>query len=421
MSALRLRHISKDFGDPPSAARRSRLIFGLALPACLAAGLGWNMPSARADGESTAVPAATGEPTAEAPPAATDENPEVAANLQRDEERPRDARRDDDRRGPEAAPESRRPRGPGFRGPRGFGPPGRPGFGGPRRGPGESASRDDDANRRPRPSWGGPRGDGRPPFAGGRRPGDRFPSDGRRGPGRPGPREFARLDDRGPPGAPRFHRSHRPYESDGRRPEGRPWGGRPGFGPPAGFGGGPDSREVVRLLQELRDEVARLNREIQQLRAERGSGAPRDGERPGAFRGESRREFRGFPGGGPRERMRDMRAEGRGRDGDSSDRPRFRGPPSDRRGSDGPAAERRRPEGPPADRRPEGRRSDDRGPGDRGPGERAPERRGSEGRPERATLDGPARRDEQVVEQPRAAEPAAEPAKADSAQAVPAQ
>src|SRR5262245_54652063 len=226
MSALRrFPHHRSPLHIPAIAACRSRLILGLALPACLAAGLGWNLPSARADGESTAVPAATGESTAEASAAATDENPEIAAHVQRDEERPRDARRDDDRGRPEADRDGRRPRGPGFGRPRGFGPLGRPGFGGPRRGPRESAGRDDDSNRRPRPSWGGPRGDGRPPFAGGHRPGDRFR----------GPREFARLDDRGPPGAPRFHRSHRPYESDGRRPEGRPWGGRPGFGPPAAF------------------------------------------------------------------------------------------------------------------------------------------------------------------------------------------
>jgi len=129
--------------------------------------------------------------------------------------------------------------------------------------------------------------------------------------------------------------------------------------------------------------VARLNREIQQLRAERGSGAPRDGDRPGVFRGEGRRDFRGFPGSpGPRERMRDMRAEGRGRDGAPSDRRDFRGP-SDRRHPDGPAAERRGPDGPPADRRrPEGRRPDDRGHEDRGPGERAPDHRDSERRPE---------------------------------------
>jgi hypothetical protein len=175
---------------------------------------------------------------------------------------------------------------------------------------------------------------------------------------------------------------------------------------------------VIRLLQELRDEVARLNREIQQLRGDRRSEPPR-GEWPGASRGEGRREFRGFPGGpGPGERMRDMRAEGRGRDGDSRDRRDSRGRPSDRRGPDGPAVERRGPDGPASDRRrPEGRRPDDRGREDRGPGERAPERRGSEGRPERADSNNPVRGDEQVVEQPGAHEPA----KADSEQAVPVQ
>lgn len=126
-----------------------------------------------------------------------------------------------------------------------------------------------------RPGDGPPRFDrpfeGRPPVEGRdddgeRREGDRPPRFRRGGEGdRPGPR-----DGEGPP---RFRR-------EGDRPTGEerpdaPRGDRPRFGDdrPGPRGLGP---EVINLIRELRGEVERLRREVNELRGRRGEGAERE-------------------------------------------------------------------------------------------------------------------------------------------------
>lgn len=267
----------------------------------------------------------------------------------------------------------------------------------PRDGEGPRDARRDGGDRGDRPGFDGPsrgpRGDGRSPddFRRGPPPGMRG-GPGPGGPGEPG-RDF---------GPPRFER-HRPRD-----------GGPPG--------------EVIRLLHELRDEVARLNREIQQLRAERGHGPERGPGREfrGGFPGDGRRDFRGPPGGpGPREQMRGDGREVPGRGGPTGDRRGPDGSRDERRGPDSPRFDRggpdggRGPDGRPGNRRgPDGPRNDRRGPdsgtGDRGSPDGPPsDRPRSENRPQRASADEqPQPRREEITAEPKRTEPDTQPAPA---------
>ncbi len=184
----------------------------------------------------------------------------------------------------------------------------RPGFGGPPRGRPEGGRGPDDARRGPPPEMGG-------------RPG---------GPGRDGPGDFG------------------------------PRGPRDG-GPPGRFARGGSPEEMIRLLHELRDEVARLNHEIHQLRRDRWSGPGRHwhSHYSGHYPGHDRGDFRGPPRGpGWHDQMR-----GDGRDGPEHVGPGRGGPPADRRGPGSRPGDRRGPDDARDDRRgPDAGRGDRRDP-----------------------------------------------------------
>ncbi len=222
---------------------------------------------------------------------------------------------------------------------------GRPGFGGPPRGRPEGGRGPGDARRGPPPEMSGRSG----------------------GPGRDGPGDFWR---RGP--------------RDGGSPDRFARGGSP--------------EEVIRLLHELRDEVARLNHEIYQLRREHmsGPGLHWHGHYSSHHPGHHHVDFRGAPRGpGWHEYMRGDGRDGsaHGRGGPPADR---RGPgarPDDGRGPDNTRDDRRGPDAGRGDRRgPDGPREDRRGP-ESGPGDRRgpdgppPDRPRSDARPAHPSAD----------------------------------
>lgn len=222
----------------------------------------------------------------------------------------------------------------------------RPREGGDR--PREGGDRPREGGDRPREGGDRPREGGDRPREGERRP-DAGPAREREGDRRPEPRreggdrpvEPRREGDR--PAQPQPRRDGEGPRPDRREPDGRRPEGNPGNVPVP---------EMMRAIQELREEVARLRRELDELRANRGGNSfvPRDGDR--RFDG-------GRPGPNP-PRDRDRRPdEERRPDGE-------RRPEADRR-PDGPRPDGPRPPGPQrdGDRRPDADRPRD--------GERRPE------------------------------------------------
>lgn len=272
-------------------------------------------PSVQADDENKDQPAPAAEPPAKNAEAGEESSERAAAREESDDDDEERGRGDDGRRGPPErrdgdrrdGPDGRRPDGPPRDGDR---RPDGPPRDGDRRGPPRDGERRD--GDRPRPDGERPRPEAQ------RRDGDRPRPDGNR----PGPRD----DGRRPDGAPR--------DGDRRGPEPR---GR-GDGPPA---------DMMRLLQEMRQEIEQLRREVRELREQRGGP-----------RGEGRPEGRGEPRRGEGDRNAVPRPEGRpqGRpEGRGEARGEERGPgrgenrPPEGRGE--PGRGERRGDGPPPDGR----------------------------------------------------------------------